>query len=86
MPFRLQVLVIKEEDGQFSSFAMNLPGVCGCGDTETEAIESVKQGFLLSLESYREDGENIPWTTPNPERYREGTTRDLIVEDPEFQK
>ena len=59
--YKLRVLLFKEEDGTISVIAMNLPGVVGCGDSEEEALESLKAGFRGVLEVCREEGIEIPW-------------------------
>ena len=56
----IYVGLIKENEG-YSSYAANLPGAFGEGDTKEEAINSVKTACRLLVDSYLDDGRPIPW-------------------------
>lgn len=60
--YRCQVLVVREDDGSYSSIVVNLPGVGSCGDTEEDALANVREAVGAAIESYKEAGKDIPWT------------------------
>jgi len=65
-------LFIKEEnEGGYSSICLNLPGVQSQGETLNEAIQNLKEAFLLAVETYKESGEEIPWRDLSNEFPRE---------------
>jgi len=51
---------INEDDG-VSVIVLNLPGCGSQGDTEGEAEENVRDAIRASIETYQEDGLEIPW-------------------------
>lgn len=56
------VFVPDPESGGYTAYADNLPGCCTQGDSLDEAIANLKEAFVALVESYRKDGENIPWS------------------------
>jgi len=60
--YRYHIAVSKDDQGVFSVIILNLPGAGSCGASEDEAIENAKEAALGVIESYVEDGEEIPWT------------------------
>jgi predicted RNase H-like HicB family nuclease len=59
--YRVYILTISEEEGGFSTIALNLPGAGSCGDTEAESFANAKEAIKAVLESYKEHGESGPW-------------------------
>ena len=59
--YRCHIKLIKEEDGGYSAIVLNLPGTGSCGDTEEEALDNVREAASGVIESYLEDGEDLPW-------------------------
>src|ERR1700686_5228196 len=59
--YRVYLRTIPEEDGGYSTIAINLPGAGSCGDTEEESIANAKEAITGVLESYQESGDPIPW-------------------------
>jgi predicted RNase H-like HicB family nuclease len=55
------VIVPDDEDGGFCVYALRLPGVASQGETETEAIENIRDAFGSALATYLELGMPIPW-------------------------
>lgn len=49
------------DDGTFSVYAENLPGVISYGDTLDEAVENIKAAFRLTIEEYRDLGVEPPF-------------------------
>ena len=62
--YRCHLAIVRENDGSFSAIVLNLPGAGSVGASEEEAIESAKEAVAGVIESYIEDGEQIPWITP----------------------
>ena len=59
--FECRVGLLRESDGSFSVFAINLPGVSSQGESEEEAIVNISDALTGVLIEYISDGE-IPWS------------------------
>ena len=60
---RYRVLAaVKKEEGEFVSYCLSLPGAVSCGDTAEEAIENLRKAVAGCILSYRDAGQEIPWT------------------------
>jgi predicted RNase H-like HicB family nuclease len=71
-PYRVEILTIKEEEGGFSTIALNLPGAGSCGDTKEESIANAKEAIKAVLETYKESGDPIPWVEVTAEKIIRG--------------
>mgnify|MGYP000299211133 CR=1 FL=1 len=58
--FECRVGLLRESDGSFSIYAINLPGVASQGETEPEAIANIVDALAGALVEYKSEGE-IPW-------------------------
>jgi|GEM_PF-1744305 len=58
--FECRVGLLRECDGSFSIYAINLPGVASQGETEQEAIANIVDALAGTLAEYKSEGE-IPW-------------------------
>lgn len=54
-------LTPKEDSPGYVAEALNLEGVITEGDTEQEALEHIHEASLGIIQSYLEDGEEVPW-------------------------
>lgn len=54
-------VIMRAEDGLFSVYAANLPGVASQGATEKEALKNIGEALAGAIAVYREQGEPIPW-------------------------
>lgn len=52
---------VKEEEGEFSSYCLSLPGAVSCGDSPKEAMENLREAVAGCILSYRDAGQEIPW-------------------------
>lgn len=52
---------VKEEDGEFSSYCLNLPGAVSCGDSKEEAFENIREAVEECISLYRDMRKEIPW-------------------------
>lgn len=60
--YRLTVSIFKDEgDHDFTAIALNLPGATGCGETQDEAVVSLKESVFGLIKTYASHGEEIPW-------------------------
>jgi len=75
--YRCKICVIREDDGTYSVVVTNLPGCGSCGDSETEAIENVREAARGVIESYLDDPGEIPWIESN--EIPEGTIRTTTI-------
>ena len=75
------VSLVREDDGQISAFVLNLPGAASCGDTESEALENVKESVRGLIEVYQEHGDPIPWTDYRSDDIPDGATTKWILEN-----
>ncbi len=65
-PHEFEAVACPEEEGGFSVFAINYPGVCSQGETVEEAKANVAEAFMAMLESSHQHGEQLefsfsPW-------------------------
>ncbi len=56
---------VKEEDGEFVSYCLNLPGAASCGDSLDKAVENLREAVAGCIWSYLGAGKQIPWTEPS---------------------
>jgi predicted RNase H-like HicB family nuclease len=75
---RLDLAVIREEDGSCSVVVLNLPGVGSCGDSKEEAIEGAKQAVIETLATYP-DHSDVPWATPDQYEIPDGAERKRVL-------
>jgi predicted RNase H-like HicB family nuclease len=73
----LAIACPEEEDGGFSVFALNYPGVISQGETLEEARSNIAEAFLAVLEARRKRGEEMQFSynpvveiTENCSRFR----------------
>jgi predicted RNase H-like HicB family nuclease len=55
-----------EDEGGYSIFAANYPGVISEGDTLDEAKQNIAEAFLAMLESRRKHGEGMAFSNDPP--------------------
>lgn len=79
--FRLNVLILKEDDGTFSGIVLNLPGAGSCGASEVEVIENVREAVGGLIESYRAAGDAIPWKDTSGAEIPAGAKQKWILMD-----
>ena len=58
--FECRVGLIREVDGTFSVYAINLPGIASQGENEQEALANITEALSGALLEYKKDGP-IPW-------------------------
>ena len=69
-PVRIQLVqkryrvcvAVNEEDGEFASYCLSLPGAVSCGDSKKEALGNIREAVAECILSYRDMGKEIPWT------------------------
>lgn len=59
--YRCHILLAREDDGGYSAIVLNLPGAGSCGDTQEEAVLNAREAVCGVIESYLENGEEVPW-------------------------
>ena len=59
--FVCRVALQREDDGGFSVYAMNLPGVVSQGETEEEALANIVEALSGALAEYKSYRNEIPW-------------------------
>lgn len=57
-----QAMVCPEEEGGYSIFAINYPGVISQGETIEEAEDNIKDAFLSVLNSRKNHGEEMEYS------------------------
>ena len=77
--YRCKVILVPEENGEYSVYAATLPGVASQGKTEEEALTNIVEAFEGVLATYREQGEKVPWTEVPREQERGAKIRWVIV-------
>lgn len=59
--YRCHLAIVHDGENSWSVIILNLPGGGGCGETESEAIEDAKCSVVGLVESYIEEGVEVPW-------------------------
>lgn len=54
------VIIERDEEGGYSAWAPDLPGVVAAADTYDECLQLMRETVAFHLEGMREDGEPIP--------------------------
>lgn len=54
------VIIERDEEGGYSAWAPDLPGVVAAADTYDECLQLMREAVAFHLEGMREDGEPIP--------------------------
>jgi predicted RNase H-like HicB family nuclease len=78
--YECRAVFCPEEEGGFSAFCINLPGVISQGDTIDEAIENIADAFRETILYYRGANEQIPWEDAEVERPKGTLERWILVE------
>jgi predicted RNase H-like HicB family nuclease len=60
MSFR--VVLEREADGRYSVYCPALPGCASQGDSETEALENIREAIELYVEACEQEGRPLPLT------------------------
>jgi predicted RNase H-like HicB family nuclease len=71
-PYRVEILTIQEEEGGFSTIALNLPGAGSCGDTKDESVANAKEAIKAVLEVHTKAGDMIPWVEVTADKITRG--------------
>jgi len=61
-PHEFLVAICDEEEGGYSAFAVNYPGVVSQGDTVEEAKANIAEAFTAMLEACRKHGRNLEFS------------------------
>lgn len=64
--YRCDVALEADGSGGYSVYVPRLPGVVSEGDTETHALENIREALAAALETYLADGQPIPWIEAEP--------------------
>lgn len=59
--FECRIGIVSEPGGDFSTFAIDLPGVASFGDTVDAAVANIRDALHGALMEYCDSG-RIPWT------------------------
>src|SRR5688500_212714 len=77
--YRIQLLIVEDDSGNYSAIAMNLPGAGSCGDTKEEAVSNAREAIQGVLESYKDANESIPWREVTAEMIGDGEIKVIFV-------
>ena len=61
-PHEFVAVLCPEEEGGYSVFALNYPGVISQGETEKESTDNIAEAFLAMLEARRKHGEDMEFS------------------------
>jgi len=59
------VRLIEQEVG-YTVYVAQLPSVISEGDDAADALKNIEEAFRVVLETYQEDGVEIPWQESSP--------------------
>ncbi len=77
--FRKEVRLRRESEGGYSVYVPDLPGAVTEGETESEALENIKDALQALIDSYRDAGQEVPWRTELPEETESEIIRWVVV-------
>ena len=77
--FECRAVICPEEEGGYSAFALKLPGVVSQGETQSEAIENIREAFRGVVIAYREQGMEMPWDEVEVDRPKDSVERWILV-------
>ena len=60
----VDLVVCREEAGGYSAYVPTLPGVHSQGDDEFEAFANLEAALRDAVESYQDQGQEVPWVDP----------------------
>ena len=80
-PREFEAIVCPEEEGGYSVFALNYPGVISQGDTLDEAKANIAEAFIGMLEARRKHGEDMQFSSSQPLDLPAGSKRVRIKVD-----
>lgn len=78
--YECKALLIPEEGGGFSAFALRLPGVVSQGETEVDALNNIADAFRGAIQTYIQLDRKIPWGDANVDRRKGSKERWIIVD------
>jgi len=78
--YRIEILIIEEEEGGYSTVALNLPGAGSCGKDKEESIANAKDAIKDALETYQELGDPIPWAEVTPDKLVGGERKVIWID------
>ena len=76
---RCEIRAVREEDGGYSIYAPELPGVVSQGDTLKDAITNIAEALHVAISCYLDGNEPIPWERSHDEHSPEGFRSCLVV-------
>ncbi|MSR57277.1 MAG: type II toxin-antitoxin system HicB family antitoxin [Planctomycetaceae bacterium] len=79
--YECKTLLIPEDDGGFSAFAIRLPGVISQGDTEEEALQNIAEAFRGAIQAYADLKQDIPWRDVEVVDRQKGSMERWIIVD-----
>ena len=59
--YTCRAVCVPEEEGGYSAFVRNLPGVHSQGESLDEALNNIREAFAGTVAAYLAAGEEIPW-------------------------
>lgn len=59
--YECEVRLVDEEEGGYSVYVPELPGVVSEGDTREETINNIREALSAALRVYHEAGQPVPW-------------------------
>ncbi|HEX7376487.1 MAG TPA: type II toxin-antitoxin system HicB family antitoxin [Pirellulales bacterium] len=77
--YRCHLAIMREDEGDFSAVILNLPGTGSCGDTEDEAVDNAREAAVAIIQSYVDDGVEIPWKEPGQYEIPAGVSQKWIL-------
>jgi predicted RNase H-like HicB family nuclease len=72
--YTCEIRLCPENEGGYSTYAPELPGVVSEGENAVEAVQNMAEALRGALQTYLEDGAGIPWVK-TVELPSEGETR-----------
>lgn len=77
--FSCRIRIVPENEGGFSVFAADLPGIASQGDTISECVENITEALKAAIGYYLDEGMEIPWAKADIEHDREAVEKVILV-------
>jgi predicted RNase H-like HicB family nuclease len=77
--YRFHVVLTPSEDGGYTVTVPRLPGAISEGETESEALDNIREALKGLLAAYKASGEPIPWRQPEVATPPDGVARTVFV-------
>ncbi|NLE37864.1 MAG: hypothetical protein GX621_07555 [Pirellulaceae bacterium] len=78
--YECRIYLLREDDGRYSAWLADLPGIASHGSTLNRAVENIKEAFIGALSVYQTRGSEVPWLARPEEKPTDALERWILVD------